>query len=292
MKFQFFSFLLLIHCTNKQASENKEPIPETITSQNINLTTYLDSLHHLLFVPASSLHALEIFRDHFNKHDPYQNDNAFNAYLEYQAILIDTLNNQLVNRPDYEKINSLIWADASQHEPEALQYEQQLNQYGLVLQSTEGFIYIDRSTGPIRAYFFNHLSPSTKEFYDQFEMEKNQNLSEDGMLLISPRQLAERLAFWENFLMKYPDHLFAEFAKNNTEDYLRYLMDGMDNTPAFEFETKNLYPEFLNAYQYLKQHHPSLVSTSVINEYVLLLKKQNYQRTEVVVHFINQHSPH
>jgi hypothetical protein len=290
MKFQFLLFLLFIHCTNKPALDYKEPIAEPIITQNINLTTYLDSLHHLPFAPASSLHALEIFRDHFDKHDPDQNDIAFHDYLEYQATLIDTLNHQLAVRQDYEKISSLIWADASQHEPEGLQYEQQLHQYGLALKSTEGFIYIDRNTDPIRTFFFNHLSPATKEFYNQFEMETNQHLSEDGMLLILPQQLAERLAFWENFLVKYPDHLFAEFAKNNIEDYLRYLLEGMDNTPAFDFETKKLYPEFLDAYEYMNQHDPTLASTTVINAYARLLKKTNYKRTEEVSQFIGAHT--
>lgn len=285
MKFRFLAFLILIHCGSKPVRESALT-PEQDISQSISLPTYLDSLQHLAYTPASSLHALEIFRDHFDKQDPDQNDKAFNTYLEYQAVLIDSLNSQLVRRPDYEKIGSLIWADASLHEPEGLQYENQINQFGLVLKSTEGFIYIDRSTDPIRAFFFNHLSPATKEFYNQFETETNQELAEDGMLLISPKELAVRLAFWETFLVKYPNHLFAEFAKNNTKDYLRYLMEGMDNTPAFDFETKKMYPEFLEAYQYLIRNYPALPSSAVIDDYILLLKKHDYHRTDTVTRFI------
>lgn len=289
MKLWLLAFLLLIHCANKPAQERELVLPTNV-SLKINLPAYLDSLQHLSNTPASSLHALEIFRDHFDKQYPEQNDKAFKAYLEYQVILIDTLYNQLIKRPDYEKISSLVWADASLHEPEGLQYENQLNQYGLVLKSTEGFIYIGRSTNPIRAFFYNHLSPATEEFYNQFEFETNQDLAEDGMLLITPKELAVRLAFWDAFLSKHPGHLFAQFAKNNTRDYLHYLMEGMDNTPAFDFETKKLYPEFLEAYQYLNHNYPTLACTAVINEYLILLKTHEYQRTEAVTRFIKQHS--
>lgn len=258
-------------------------------SQKIDLPSYRDSLQHLPNTPASSLHALEIFHNCFDKRYPVQNDKAFKAYLEYQVILIDTLNNQLLKRPDYEKISSLIWSDTSLHEPEGLAYANQLNRYGMVLKSTEGIIYIGRSTKPIRAFFYNHLSPATQEFYDQFEIETNQELAEDGMLLITQIELADRLAFWDSLLAKHPNHLFAQFAKNNIDDYLQYLLEGMDNTPAFDFETKKLYPEFLEAYEYFKHTYPTLNSTAVIEEYMILLKSQDYKRTEAVTRFINQY---
>jgi hypothetical protein len=290
MKFIPLILLCLLSCTPKPTVEDNTGEIETI-AQNITLTAYQDSLHHLPFTAHSSLHALEIFRDQVDKHDLNTNDKAFQEYLYYQVILIDSLYNQLVKRPDYEKIESLIWADESLHEPEGQQYERELNQNGLILKSTEGIIYIGRSTKPLRNFFYDHLSPATQEFFDQFEAETMQDLSEDGGLLITPVELAQRLAFWEEFLTKHPNHLFAQFARNNVADYQYYLLEGMDNTPAFDFETNKMQPEFIEGYAYLNQHHPDLACTKVFNEYLTLLKTTNYKRTEAVSHFIEQHRP-
>jgi hypothetical protein len=140
-------------------------------------------------------------------------------------------------------------------------------------------------------FFYNHLSPATQEFYDQFEAETNQDLSEDGGLLITPVELAQRLAFWQEFLSRYPNNLFAQFARNKVAYYQYYLLAGMDNTPAFDFETNKMQPEFIEGYAYLNQHHPDLACTKVFNEYLTLLKTTNYKRTEAVSHFIEQHRP-
>ncbi|MBL7871179.1 MAG: hypothetical protein JNM78_06175 [Cyclobacteriaceae bacterium] len=289
MKFIPFILLLVLSCTPKPTIQINEEVGDTLATQNITVIAYQDSLHHLPFTPHSSLHALEIFRDQVDKHDLNANDKIFQEYLYYQVILIDSLYNQLVKRPDHEKIESLIWADESLHDPVGLQYERELNQYGLILKSTEGFIYISRSTQPLRTFFYDHLSSATQEFFDQFEAETMQDLSEDGMLLITPVELAQRLAFWEEFLTKYPEHLFAQFARNNVTDYQYYLLEGMDNTPAFDFETNKIQPEFLEAYTFLNQHYPTLICTHVCNQYLALLKQSDYKRTEEVSRFIEQH---
>jgi hypothetical protein len=289
MKYFLLLFIIGLSCTPKPA-ENK-PEDELSAAKPIPAKAYADSLQRLPFTPSSSLHALEIFRDQVDKQYPSENDKAFQQYLNYQVKLIDSLYNQLVKRPDYEAIESLIWADQSQHQPEGLQYEKELNQNGLILKSTEGAIYIDRSTQPLRTFFYNHLSPATQEFYDQFEAETNQDLSEDGGLLITPVELAQRLAFWQEFLSSYPNNLFAQFARNNVAYYQYYLLAGMDNTPAFDFETNKMQPEFIEGYAYLNQHHPDLACTKVFNAYIELLKTTNYKRTEAVSHFIEQHRP-
>jgi hypothetical protein len=129
MKYFLLLFIIGLSCTPKPA-ENK-PEDELSAAKQITAKAYADSLQRLPFTPSSSLHALEIFRDQVDKQYPSENDKAFQQYLNYQVKLIDSLYNQLVKRPDYEAIESLIWADQSQHQPEGLQYEKELNQNGL-----------------------------------------------------------------------------------------------------------------------------------------------------------------
>jgi hypothetical protein len=79
-------------------------------------------------------------------------------------------------------------------------------------------------------------------------MEENEAYQEDGGLTITALQLADRLAFWDNFIAKYPNHLFQEFAQNNKKYYLYFLLDGTDNTPSFAYENGVIASDFLEAY--------------------------------------------
>jgi hypothetical protein len=276
-------------CTSKTNTGTAEIRLES-NSQRINIVQYQDSLNNLPLIMSASLHGQEVFQRYFDKSDHDQNDRAFKIYLEFQATLMDSLNSELIGRPDFEKINSLIWADSKEHSKEGISYKKELTQNGLDFRSTEGMIYIGRLTEPIRISFYEHLSPSTQEFFDQFEIEENHIYAEDGGLTITPIELADRLAFWDSFIIKYPNNIFNEFAQNNNKYYLYFLLDGMDNTPAFGFETKTIAPDFFKSYIYLIKSHPSLASSKIVSEYIELLKKNNNARSEAVASFINKYS--
>jgi hypothetical protein len=291
------AFILLnTYCANKPNTENSTVVDSAvvvgleINPQWIDILQYQDSLNRLPIKMSASLYGQEIFQNYFEKSYSDQNDRAFKVYLEFQATLMDTLNRELARRPDFEKISSLIWADPTQHSQVGISYKKALNQNGLDFKSTEGMIYICRSTEPIRVCFYKHLSHATQEFFNQFEIEENNIYTEDGGLTITPKELADRLAFWDNFTAKYPNHLFNEFAQNNRKDYLYFLLDGMDNTPSFGFEIKIIEPNFLESYNYLTKNYPLLSSSKIVSEYIQLLKENNNTRNEAVASFISKYS--
>lgn len=75
--------------------------------------------------------------------------------------------------------------------------------------------------------------------------ENKETYSVDAGLVISFKDLGDRVVSWENFMNKYPN---SKLMKSVKEDYKMYHLDyliGEDNTPTYEraTEEKYIYPE-------------------------------------------------
>jgi hypothetical protein len=289
----FLASLMGVQCATKNVSvEGNLPTRDSVPrAESAMVEIYRSELMSLPFFEESSLKGQLIFSESMDKKDSSNNDLAFKIYLEFQAKLIDTLNNRLYRRSDIEIISSLIWADTTLHEKQARDYERSLNANGLVLGSTEGMIFIDRDMTPIKIHFYQYLSPSTQRLFLQFDQETRIAFSNDGGITISLIELADRLSFWDKFLHDYPQHIFAEFAKNKVDGYLYFLMRGMDNTPAYQDDGK-ISKEFLDACQYFVKKYPAVPSSTIVHKYLELLAESNYKTSSKIDEFINRYPPH
>lgn len=273
MRFYLIIFLIAA-CTAKEQMQEDSALDSTQQQLSIGSIVYRDSLHALPYEFESNRRGLIIFNHVVDKHESNNCDEALKDFFAFQNRLINELNQKLYTRPDYETINTLIWADTTLYAPAAVRLQKQLKQQGLLFLSTEGSIYIDADTEPIRTTFYECLSKSTKLFFEQYEFETNQGFAEDGGMYISEKELADRLGFWEEFVMNNPNHVFKDYADNNLKYYRYYLMMGMDNTPAFDYESGKLLNEYELALIYYQQRYSKTPSARIYKDYLTLLAKQ------------------
>jgi hypothetical protein len=157
------------------------------------------------------------------------------------------------------------------------------------VKTSEGAVYLDRDAPQLQTYFGNYVTPAMKEYLGQVIVEEQQELSEDAAIVIPISDLANRLVFWDEFSTKYPQHIFAETASARRDAYLLFLLSGMDNTPAFDFESKKINKDYMDAYTMILSTHPNMPSAKVIKEFVELLKKNNYTHTAQVDEFVKKY---
>jgi hypothetical protein len=289
--------IILCQCSPRQDKEEEtnndslsvatEADTVALLSSTRSVAMYKRALEALPLEESSSLIGLTLFRKSFQTTNRTENDKALQAYLQFQARLIESLNERLHESEYYEAINSLVWADTSRYEKKGKDYRDKLKGTGLVLAFTEGTPYIDRDAAVIRNYFHEYLTGETQSFYSQFEEETKESFSEDGGLIISLESLAGRIGFWDTFLSKYPNSIFVNEAKSRLDVYLFYFVSGMDNTPAFDYEGK-LEEEFKAAYDFYVQTYPSTSSAGIISEYLSILNASEYKRNAQVDEFIKK----
>ncbi len=84
----------------------------------------------------------------------------------------------------------------------------------------------------INAHFSPYLSDPMQEALAQNVREEKEGFQDDAAFSISPRQLASRTVWWENFITKYPRQIYLEDAKSHYDMLLYLLVKGMDNAPV------------------------------------------------------------
>lgn len=98
----------------------------------------------------------------------------------------------------------------------------------------------------------------------------------DAGLVISPRQLADRIALAERFAVGYPDSVLRDRVLEQYEYYLGAFLAGLPNTPLYPFETAKADSEFIDAYDYFAETYPDLITAETVRDYQVELKQKNY----------------
>lgn len=171
-------------------------------------------------------------------------------------------------------------------------YTKRLAAAGLIIDNAEGSFWAMPSPDVVETHVLAKVSPMMKTYLGQYKKEILNRSAEDNGLIISCQEAAERMIFWENFAQNNPTFLLKNEAENNFIEYLNTLMYGLNNTPAYEYETNKLTAEYENAYKWLFKNHAKSKGTAAIQEVytfyqqnkgikqAALVKKQNEVMTK------------
>jgi len=170
---------------------------------------------------------------------------------------------------------------------EVTDFTKSLDACGLSLEITEGMYYIDERYDYLYRMFKGKVSEALTGFLAIRSREIKQGFSEDAGLLISFADLYKRVVVWENFMAAYPTFFGADEAHYYYQSYLSTLLTGMDNTPAFDYETQQLLPELKTLYEGVISRNDSKESTRVIALYYERLKARQLTRPDNMEGFLN-----
>jgi hypothetical protein len=281
-----FLFVLLSLSLIQCSVNNDHALNEAKAAEKI--LTYERRLAKLPLNIGSSMRGLSIYKELGLDKDSLQSDMALRSYVRFQLKLIDTLNSRLYRNPNLEEISMAACCKGNASEQTRL-YIDSISHSALIIAEHEGGPSIDRDVNVLRSYFFDHLSASTKDYFTQFEKELVEGFSEDGGLAISVHDLADRLAFWDKFCFRYPDHVLIHDAKDRRDTYLYYFLVGVDYNPTFDNESHKFTKEFNDAYNYYLKTFPSTQSSRVIRNYLTLIEQSAYSDNEKIIAFARQY---
>jgi len=141
----------------------------------------------------------------------------------------------------------------------------------------EGYVEIDPLPDFYYKIFKNYVTDDYKD-YLYLKSEENKSLySADAGLVISFKDLGDRIISWENFMTKYPNSKLITSVK---EEYKNYQMDylvGQDNTPTAERATdeKYIYPENIQEFNRFLKKYPKSPTVPLVNLFMENFKSEN-----------------
>lgn len=198
-------------------------------------------------------------------------------------------NNSLMGRPNYDDfsvvdVEGMEVKDADKIRAEMAEWKA----CGLEIIFPEGMAALVPKPGLTTPALSGMVSPVMKTYMDQRTKESEEGWSDDGGLVITPKQLAERAVFWNDFTLQHPLFVHTARMRNIADVYTSDLMLGQDNTPSINYDTQKLDPEFQAAYDWLLKEHPKTAAAKIIREWYDLLKANGLKRTPKVEAFIQK----
>ncbi len=158
---------------------------------------------------------------------------------------------------------------------------------GLTIKTSEGDPYQAEDPDFLRATFAPYVSAPILRFLDIRRQEMREGYADDGGLLISFDRLGERVATWDTYRTTYPGSPLAADAKAHEQQYLWTFLNGMDNSPLFDWTSHKLRPEVQGAYEGFYKRHPRSRHVGVVSGYLQLIKGCGYRDCPQRRHYLS-----
>jgi hypothetical protein len=185
--------------------------------------------------------------------------------LEPQGKIVDAENESFLE----------VFMDMGKPTKRVKEFHEELKKNGFELDVTEGYVYVALKPDFHKKYVYELLSPAMQTYFTQWSKEYEEGLSSDGGLIIEVKTLAERIIFWEKFEQQNPDFQWKEDVKASQRNYTYILLNGMDNTPVFDYETKQVNEEYRLVYRFLAEENKDTKIGKLLQEYYAILSKNN-----------------
>ena len=153
---------------------------------------------------------------------------------------------------------------------------------GFRLEEAEGMIFPVVDWAKLAAFFETKVTTPMKAYILQEVAEQKDMAFDDGGLVIGLDTLAERAVFWETFNKQNP-YFVRSHETLESEHWLRMvLINGADNTPAYDYETLVITEAFKKNWAMILQKYPGTKLAKAVKEMSELCAAEGWKRTEKV----------
>jgi hypothetical protein len=170
-------------------------------------------------------------------------------------------------------------------------YTQRLGSNGFGLETGEGDLYVARDAARIWKTVKPLVSEAMNEYLAIETPCYRRRFQDDMALLIGPVELAQRAVDWDAFVQKHQGFVLWESANWQKWMYREVLLNGLDNTPAYEYSNaprRPLDPYFKQAYDKILAESPRSELGGVIGELYGILTRNGFVYDDQVEKFIQK----
>jgi len=139
-----------------------------------------------------------------------------------------------------------------------------LAENGFTVAQGEGQVFPVTDFKKLHAFFSPKCTPAFKSYLDQELYEFNNQAWDDGGIIVPLEQIADRAVFWEKFNQTSPYLLVKDRTKESERWSSLVVHNGADNTPPYNYDTKEVLDNFKTLWAYVVQKYPgTALATSV-----------------------------
>jgi hypothetical protein len=136
----------------------------------------------------------------------------------------------------------------------------------------------------------NAVTQDIATFIDIMSVESDKTPIKDAALTISWSEIIKRAQEQEKFIKDYGNSAKVEDMRQLLKRYSAFAMYGANNTPLFSYDTKQMVPEAKKTYLETVFDANKGSFSKAMNEYLVMLKKNDYKLTAEVQEYRNKAS--
>lgn len=284
--------LILVSCKNGNGKETKTQYLETEVPEKKNEKletnkTAVKETQEKSFNWSKSKALKQKFLSALKESDLPQ-DKIVVDYLNAYVELANEFNDILFKKSNYDSLNTLVYLNKDKIYQCALDFKTQVETSGFSISSSEGMIYIEQNTTFIKSESTELLDSVSVEFLNNYCLEVDAICCEDAGVIISEKELINRVLNWGNLIEKANGTKYLEIAKTEFYSNLSLLYMGLDNTPSFDWTTGKFNK---NSFDYMKkviEQFPNSKAAKEFKEFSDLIVSEDFERTEKVIEFFNK----
>lgn len=270
---KIFSFIILALLLSSCKQNESKTIPD-------KTETMKDSVQddHAAQIEQSDSDLAELFSKNKNeiilklKSLSKEEANAlYEKYYEENGILLGKIDEKEA------KLLDKFYSESEADKKEIKLLDQKLAKHQLQFDELgEGYVEITTKSDFYYAIFKDYVTPDYKEYLFLKSEENKMPYSADAGLIITFKDLGDRIISWENFMNKYPNSKLIPSVK---EEYKNYQMDyliGQDNTPTYEkVNDVYIYPENIQEFNRFEKKYPKSPTIPLIHIFKENFKNEN-----------------
>jgi len=163
----------------------------------------------------------------------------------------------------------------------------EVEELGYAIYYSEGDRYLGKNTVFIKDGIIQYLNPLSSKFINLYCEDIDNPCCEDAGLSISRETLVQRVFNWGLFADESKSTAFSDIAEASYSSYKFILFNGLDNTPAFDFETNKFNQEALSAMEEVELNHLNTRAGRAFEEYIDVLFGEEFLKTDVVQEYLD-----
>jgi hypothetical protein len=286
MKTRLIAVLLLVSactCNRRQAADIESTKDSTINNNQVSNAQQLAEFNTYFSQQDSTIIdnvrlATERYHSLFTAADSATADSAFSVFYQFHQQVNDYVNATLVK--DTTNFSRYVMDTTISLQRKEKNFIDKLMRNGFRLATAEGTAYSITDFTYYLQHFQRFVSTAMQAYLQQQLAEQREGYMSDAALVISPSVLADRILFWENFLQQHPSFIFNQSIQEKQREYTTFLLIGVDNTPLFNRQTKQLSPAFKTAFEKVLSTNPGSKLAALIRPYYAAVAKRDVKQQE------------
>lgn len=214
--------------------------------------------------------------------NPNEADKLIIRFLGEYGKVEREFNDILFGLSNYDSLNTLAYAPDDVIYENAYEFKDLAESNGFSIAMSEGMIYLTKNTDFIKSSLIEVRDSISVEFVHLYCQEIEEVCCEDAGIIISDKELVNRAFCWGNFLEKAQHLEYRNIAESEFNSYLSLIYNGQENTPSFDWQTKEFSRNIFDLMIEIIKTYPDSKAAIEFKEFTELLVSEGFKRTEKI----------